>query len=145
VEEMTEDDQRPVARDGRKDDGILLELREDLVRLRLEAMEVQVGAARVLADVVEPAAVRLPHRPAATEVPVQDLGERAGVEIVQPNLGDARALIALTPPAFAFAREEQLLAVGGEGAGVAIVVEDKLLGRTVLAADGEEAFAVPPE
>src|SRR5438034_8571109 len=99
----------------------------------------------MFADIIEGLQIRAPHRPAATIFLVQRLGDAAGGSIEFPNLGDARAGVTLAPPLFAFAREQEQLAVGREVAVAAVIIEEQLFGRALLALDDEEAFAMLPE
>src|SRR5262245_48463846 len=99
----------------------------------------------MLADIVERLHIRAPHRPAATEFLMKHLGNRARMVIELPNLGDAGPGVSLAPPLFAFARENEQLAVGRQIAVAAVIVEQKLLRLALLAIDDEEAFAVLPK
>src|SRR5205823_7875275 len=104
-------------------DGVLLEFRERLAGFGGEIVDTQIRALGMFADVIEAFAVGLPERPAAAEFLMENFAERFLVAIVEPDLRDARALVALAPPAFAFAREEQFLAVGGQRAVGTVIVK----------------------
>src|SRR5262249_33424148 len=89
-------------------------------------------------------AIGPPHRPAIAVLASEDFRETFLVEVADPHLAGLRALVALAPPRFALAREQQPLAIGRECPTGTVVIKEKLLGGTLAAGDSEEAIGMPP-
>lgn len=88
----------------------------------------EVEAAVASSDEVEAGVIGLPEGPTGFGGFGDELFELAGGGVVFPDLAGTSALIALAPPGFAFAGEEEALAVRGDGGFGGVVVEEKGFG-----------------
>ena len=147
VEEVAKHDRAAVAADARHHHEVVGELRQHSGRAVAERVLDQVPGRAVLPDEIEARAVRLPQRRTIRRLRLEHRGEcrrRFGrIEIGQPDLRRLRAVVALPPPLFSLAAEEQFLAVGGELAVGAVGVEDHGFGTAFVRRDSEEPSRCP--
>src|SRR5690606_15460157 len=83
-------------------------------------------------DVVEALAVRSPGGPAAFSAIAGDLNAAAILAIEHPDLTCTGSTVTLSPPGFAFAHEEDALAIRGDRALGGVIVQQHFLSAAVV-------------